>query len=114
MTNLGYYASEAQIQAAILEYLQWRGVLAFRVNSGEINTIKSDGSSNHIKLAPKGTADIIGLLPGGRFLAIEVKDRKGKQTKEQVEFMNRVIQGGGLYVLARSVETVEEVIGGIA
>lgn len=102
-----YYASEAEIQSAILDYLAARRILAFRVNSGNLLLQNADGSSRRIKLAPKGTADIIGIAPGGRFMAIEVKDRKGKQTPEQLEFEKKVIEAGGYYLLARSVEDVE-------
>lgn len=107
-----HYASEAQIQNAILDYLMLRGVLAWRTNSGDLLITNNNGSSRRIKLAPKGTADIIGIMPdgSGRLLAIETKDRKGKQTPEQIEFMNRVRESGGVYILARSTEDVEREI----
>lgn len=99
--------SEAEIQSAILELLAWRGIVAFRVNSGKLLITNRDGSSRMVKLAPPGTADIIGIAPGGRFMAIEVKDRKGEQTPEQVDFEQRVRAAGGIYFLARSTDDVE-------
>lgn len=101
------YASEAEIQSAILDYLAARRILAFRVNSGNLLLQNADGSSRRIKLAPMGTADIIGIAPGGRFLAIEVKGRKGKQTPEQVTFETSVREQDGIYILARSIDDVE-------
>jgi hypothetical protein len=51
-----------------------------------------------------GIADIIGIAPGGRFLAVECKSDRGRQTPSQREFQKRVEYAGGLYVLARGVE----------
>lgn len=49
-----------------------------------------------------GSSDLIGLLPGGRFLAIEVKTATGTQSKEQRNFQQMIERLGGLYILARS------------
>lgn len=106
---------EAAIQRAILEWLAWKHILAFRVNSGKVLVnYGGEGSTRMIKLAPPGTADIIGITPDGtgRLLAIECKTRKGKQTPEQVEFEQRVTEQGGIYILARGVEDIERIIGG--
>ncbi len=54
----------------------------------------------------KGSADIIGLLPGGRFLAIEVKTGNAKQNKDQKNFQIMIEKMGGLYILARSTTDV--------
>jgi hypothetical protein len=51
-----------------------------------------------------GVADIIGLLPGGRFLAVECKSGRGRQSPAQRAFQAMVEESGGLYVLARGVE----------
>jgi len=52
----------------------------------------------------KGSADILGIMAGGRFLAIEVKTGTAVQTKEQKAFEAMVNKFGGLYVLARSIQ----------
>lgn len=59
----------------------------------------------------KGVSDILGLLPGGRFLAIEVKARYGKVSPEQEQFINDVNKSGGLAFVARSVQDVIEKLG---
>lgn len=107
--TLTYSATESQIQAAILDYLALRGILAWRTNSGAIIT----QAGRMVHLAPKGTADIIGIMPGsGKLLAIECKTRKGKVTPEQEEFLQRVRDNGGCAFVARSVEDVERMMGG--
>lgn len=108
--TLPYSATESQIQGDCLDWLAWHQILAFRVNSGQVLVANRNGSPRMIKLAPPGTADIIGMLPGGRFLAVECKTRKGKQTPEQEEFEQRVLANGGVYVLARSSEDLEKAL----
>ena len=49
-----------------------------------------------------GSSDIIGIAPDGRFLAVEVKTKTGKVTKEQQRFIEAVKQHGGIAGVARS------------
>lgn len=52
-----------------------------------------------------GSADIIGIhKPTGRFLAIEVKTKTGKPTKEQINFIEQVRAANGISGIARSVQ----------
>lgn len=59
-------------------------------------------SGNMISYGLKGSADIIGLLNTGRFLAVEVKTGMARQTKEQKAFQQMIDKLGGLYIVARS------------
>lgn len=56
----------------------------------------------------KGSSDIIGQLRDGRFLAIEVKTEKGKTTKEQLLFIERVKMWGGVAFIARHPDDVDK------
>ena len=56
-----------------------------------------------------GSADRQGLLSGGRFLAVEVKASTG-QTPEQRNYQSVITLFGGLYVLARSVQDVQDAL----
>jgi len=51
-----------------------------------------------------GSADIIGISPGGRFLAVEVKAPKGVTSFEQQRFIDHVNKTGGIAGVARSVD----------
>lgn len=51
-----------------------------------------------------GSSDIIGIAPDGRFLAIEVKTKTGRASKEQLRFIEAVKNAGGIAGIARSVE----------
>lgn len=72
-------------------------VRVWRNNTGSVKT--QDG--RFINFGLKGSADIIGLLKGGRFLAIEVKSPTGRQSPDQKNFQKMIESFGGLYVLAR-------------
>jgi len=50
--------------------------------------------------ARKGVADIIGVLPGGRALFIEVKSKGGRLSSEQSEFIKEVSNTGALAFMA--------------
>lgn len=52
-----------------------------------------------------GSSDIIGIhKPTGRFLAVEVKTKTGRASKEQINFIEQVRAANGIAGLARSVQ----------
>ena len=59
-----------------------------------------------LRFAFPGCSDILGMLKGGRFLAIECKSSTGTASDEQLAFLTSVIEHGGLGVLARGVGDV--------
>lgn len=64
-----------------------------------------------VRFGTPGAADIQGILrPAGRFLAIETKAPGKKQSEEQVKWQRMVEDHGGLYVLAHTLETVDEAL----
>lgn len=63
------------------------------------------GTGNPIKYGIVGESDIDGIVkPCGRRLCIEAKTGKGKLTAEQIKFREMIINFGGIYIEARSVE----------
>jgi hypothetical protein len=81
--------------------------LVLRANAGDF----IGPSGNRIKGMPAGTSDLIVCLPPlGRFVGIEVKTEKGRQSEQQASFQAAVQARGGIYVLARS---VDEAIAGV-
>lgn len=55
-----------------------------------------------------GSSDLIGLLPDGRFLAIEVKMPGKNPTKDQQKFMQWVCDKQGVAFVARNIEDVQK------
>lgn len=53
-----------------------------------------------------GVPDILGILPGGRMLAIEVKTERGKVSPHQERFIKNINDNGGLAFVARSFDDV--------
>jgi len=92
--------TEAEVQRDILSYLRRRGVLCARVNAGRAGAVR---------LAPTGWSDIVGCYKG-RFLAVEVKGPDGKLTPEQMAFLLRVRDEGGIAVVARDVMDVAKAL----
>lgn len=93
---------EHAIQNAILEYLATQKIPAWRINAGAIKSEKG----HRVMLAPKGHADIAGVLPGGRALFIEVKAGKNQPTEAQQAFLDRVRSVGAVAFVAWSVDDV--------
>lgn len=101
--------SEANVQRAILHYLQMCPAVAraWRNNAGKIKT----NDDRLVSLSPAGTSDIIGFLTDGRFLAVEVKAGSNTPTALQQEFIDSVNEAGGLGFVAWSVDDCIEVLG---
>lgn len=96
---------ENEVKNACLRWLKDHDIYAWRNNTGMVWT------GNHpIRFGLVGSADIIGLLPDGRFLAVECKSKTGKQSDMQKRFQENIEQNNGVYVLAYGVEDLEEAL----
>ena len=89
---------EGRIKNACLRYLEKRGFTAWNNPSGAVRI----APDRWLHFGKKGSADILGCLPGGRFLAVEVKAPGGKLTSEQHSFLDMVRGLGGFAVMVRS------------
>jgi hypothetical protein len=89
---------EALVLKACLTWLRDRHVFCWRNNTGAMAL--SDGG--YIAFGHVGSADIIGLLPCGQFLAVECKSAKGRQSEDQREFQSHIERNHGIYILAHS------------
>jgi hypothetical protein len=97
---------EGAILASILEYLEIRGVFAWRNNTGAVK-VEAQHGARFVRFGKKGSSDVLGILDDGRFLAIEVKGPKGKATLEQLQFLAEVGKRGGVAFIARAIEDVD-------
>lgn len=52
----------------------------------------------------RGASDLIGIGPGGRFVALEIKSARGRVSVEQKLFLALVTRMGGFAAVLRSVE----------
>lgn len=98
---------EKEIENAILDYLLMVDGMFFKIqNVGIYDPIKKTfrKPSRHHKA---GVSDILGVLRG-RFIAIEVKTPTGRLSKSQAKFLDEVKANGGMALVARSVQDVDD------
>lgn len=101
--------TESEVQAQILDYLEARGFLVWRQNSGTFfGTNATTGHRWAVRSGIKGISDIMGATKDGRLLAIEVKRPGGRSRvrPEQEEFLARVRATGGVAILAYGIDDV--------
>lgn len=92
---------ESDIQRLIMLALSEAGCVVWRNNTG----VLKNAAGIPIKFGLcVGSSDLIGIAPGGRFLAVEIKTQKGKATPEQIRFIDAVRARGGIAGIARSPE----------
>ena len=87
---------EGRIKAACLRYLERRGFYAWNNPSGAVKI-----TDRWIHFGKKGSSDIIGVLPDGRFLTVECKAPRGRLAPEQSAFLEKIRGLGGVTVIAR-------------
>ena len=92
---------ERDTQRACLQYLAARGIFAWRQNTAGVYDPKKD---SYRFPGLRGVADILGCLPDGRLLAVEVKTPTGKVSPHQQRFLERITESGGLGTCVRSVD----------
>ena len=102
--------SEAAIQLLILKHLRAKGVFCWRAQPHTYNAKLGFHISN--PYAMSGQSDILAVIPPhGTLVGIEVKTKTGRQRPEQILFQKRLEAVGGVYILARSVEDVAQLLG---
>lgn len=104
---------EKHIQQTIITYLQYlenQGkVYFFRNNSFAGFTERRNGTKGYIKNNKPGMPDII-VCYKGKWIGLEIKNEKGKQSDFQKEAEIQIKKAGGEYYIVRSVEEVESLI----
>ena len=99
---------ERDLLRACLAYLSLhpRVRFAFRANTGMVPI----DDKRMFRAGFVGCSDILGMLDGGRFLAVEVKRPGKRPTTAQASFLYTVNAGGGLAFVATSVKDCEDAL----
>lgn len=95
---------ENALQRACLEFLRLRGIMAWRNNTRVVRFGKQ-----LYWFGAKGSGDIFAIVRG-RFLSIEVKVGRGKETADQKLWAAQVEDAGGKAIVARTLEDVQDAI----
>ena len=100
-------AAERDILAAVLiAVTALPGVMMHRTNTGAARM----ESGRMVQFGVPGTPDIVGCVRG-RYVGIELKAARGRQSPGQVRFQAACEAAGGQYILARSVDEVMRALG---
>lgn len=99
---------EKVVEARIFAFLKNKDIFCWKNDSVGIFDPKNKiYRKNMNRNRFNGVSDILGILPDGRFLAIEVKKEGGKPTPDQIKFIAKILARGGVAFVADSVEEVE-------
>lgn len=89
---------EAQILAEVMvEIGAIEGVLAWRNNTGMARA----GDGRIVRFGMPGSPDVI-VIAGGRFVGLEVKTERGRQSSAQKRWQQACEAAGGVYAVVRS------------
>jgi hypothetical protein len=100
--------TEKDRETLVLDWLNRNGVFAFKVNTVGIWDNDKKIYRQLGKFDLRGKPDIMGILPNGRFLGIEMKTPEGSLSTYQKAFLNKVNKHGGKGFVATSIEQVTE------
>ncbi len=97
--------TETNLVNTCLQHLELKHIYAWRNNTGAavVQAVASN-KRRYIRYGLKGSSDILGILPDGRFLAIECKMKGKYPTKEQRAFLKRIEENNGVALLVREVD----------
>lgn len=99
--------SEANILNDCMIALSKSGARVWRNNVG----VLKDKTGRPVKFGLcKGSSDIIGICPDGKFLAVECKTEKGRATDNQLRFIEMVRQIGGRAGIARCADDALDIM----
>lgn len=90
---------ETQLIKQILDYCRYRNLLFWRNQSGAVVT----DSGHLMKFGMSGSPDIVGCYKG-KFIGVECKVGKNKQTQLQKDFGDAIMANGGEYWLIYNFE----------
>ena len=92
------------LTGAIIDFIIFSGGDANRINAqGQLRKIKGSMTWTHGNTR-KGTADVHAIYKG-RHISIEIKIGKDKQSDAQIKEAERIRQAGGLYFVARDMDS---------
>jgi hypothetical protein len=98
---------ESQVLEGCLHYLQVRGIFHWRNNTGAVQV----RPGQFMRFGKVGSSDILGVLPGGRFLAVECKAPDGgRLSPEQKQFLADVRELGALALVVKGWWELDEAL----
>lgn len=100
---------ESAVLNHCIRYLWMRGCFVWRNNTGQWK----DGKGNRISYGAKGSPDILGVLPNGRFIGVECKRQGRKAEPHQLAFGEKITANNGIYIVAHSMDELADALKGV-
>src|SRR5689334_4693365 len=97
---------ETDLVRQIIQYLNLRGHLVQRTQSGMVKVTNKYGKQHMMKFAQAGTSDITGCSKTGRFIAVECKISPNKPTELQELYLEEIRKRGGIAFVAYDLDDV--------
>ena len=98
---------EKEIETQILQFLHYNHIYCWKNQSvGIFDPVKKIYRKSNNKYHINGVPDILGILPDGKFLGIEVKTKTGKLSDNQKAFLEKASHLNSICFVARSIEEV--------
>ena len=91
--------SSNDLTKCVVDYLDLIGGWATRINS--TGTYRPDIGFTFGN-TKKGTADVMGTLPDGRSICVEVKIGRDRQSKYQKKVESEINRANGIYIIAKT------------
>ncbi len=102
--NAGTVEDEKVFQKQALQWLRLNGCEVWRQNQGR--------KKGYIRFADvDGISDIIGLTNKGRFIAVECKKVGKNPTDDQIDFLRKIKNKGGIAIVAATLKELAEAYG---
>lgn len=98
---------ESRLKSEIVKLLRLYNIFAWINRNVGVYDVRR---GRWIPSTVRGVPDIIGCLPDGRMLAIEVKSERGRLTMWQEIFLEELRQRGAVVIVARSLDDVVNVL----
>jgi len=100
--------SENAVTNEILEWLQWKGIYAWKNKNIPTYDPRTKAFRRLGKYEIRGVSDILGIMQDGRSLAIECKTGYNKASEVQKEFIANIKKNGGIAFVAYGIDDVEK------
>jgi hypothetical protein len=97
---MGLSNDHSGLVTQVVQALNYYGCIAWKSNTGAAR-YEGAGGSRFVQFGIAGCADILGLLPGGRFMAVEIKLGKDRIRPQQQDFLDAVDAHQGLAIVLR-------------
>jgi hypothetical protein len=98
---------ESELKKSVTDFLTQTGEFFLRINTGVIRK-----GSRYIHLAPTGTPDILIFRQPLHWIELKAGKTAKDRAEKQAEFREKVLSLGHKHITAKSLEDVQEFLGG--